>query len=65
MYNKAFESILPYHVAVIELDEGPRLMSRLTGLGEGETPEVDARVEAVYEDLDDATTLPLFKLTKV
>ena len=28
-YHPAFESRLPYHVALIELDEGPRLLSRV------------------------------------
>lgn len=61
MYNRAFEELLPYHVIVVELDEGPRFMSRLTGLAEGEIPTVDAAVEVVYEDLDETTTLPLFR----
>lgn len=28
-YHPAFESRLPYHVALVELDEGPRLLTRI------------------------------------
>ena len=59
LYDPSFEDLLPYDVAVIQLDEGPRMLSRLTGTG---NPAVDARVEVVYEELDEHTTLPLFQV---
>ncbi len=31
-YHKAFEKRLPYNVAIIELEEGPRLISNVVGL---------------------------------
>jgi uncharacterized OB-fold protein len=31
-YHKAFENRLPYNVAIIELEEGPRLISNVVGL---------------------------------
>ena len=60
LYDPAFADLLPYSDAVIELDEGPRLLSRVTGLLDA---SIGARVEVVYEELDDETTLPLFQVT--
>lgn len=59
LYHPAFGDLLPYHVVLVEVDEGPRLLSRLTGEGE---PAVGDRVVIVYEDVDSDTTLPLFRL---
>lgn len=59
LYDPSFADLLPYSVAVIEFDEGPRMLSRITGTT---APEIDARVEVVYEDLDGDTTLPLFRV---
>ena len=33
-YHKAFENRLPYNVAIVELEEGPRLISNVVGLAE-------------------------------
>lgn len=60
LYDPSFADLVPYSTAVIELDEGPRLLSRVTGALD---VSVGARVEVVYEDLDDETTLPLFQVT--
>lgn len=56
LYDRSFESLLPYSVAVVELDEGPRVLSRIAG----EEPSIGDAVEVCYEDLGDAT-LPLFR----
>jgi uncharacterized OB-fold protein len=52
----------PYAIAVVELDEGPRLMSNITGCPQ--TPEalvLDMPLEVTFEKLDDEITLPLFR----
>jgi uncharacterized protein len=52
----------PYAIAVVELDEGPRLMTNMTGCPQ--TPEalqLDMPVEVAFEPLDDEITLPLFR----
>src|ERR1700755_223760 len=52
----------PYAIAVVELDEGPRLMTNITGCPQ--TPEalqLDMPVEIAFERLDDEITLPLFR----
>ena len=52
----------PYSIAVVQLDEGPRLMTNIVGCAQ--TPEalqLDMRVEAVFTPVSDAITLPQFK----
>lgn len=63
LYHPAFEGLLPYDVGVVELAEGPRLLSRIIGRSEGHAPEVGAPVEVCYEDLSAEATLPLFRVT--
>ena len=49
-YNEAFKDKLPYNVAVVELDEGPRL---ITNIVDGhDTLGCDARVRLVIETVD-------------
>jgi uncharacterized OB-fold protein len=55
----------PYAIAVVELEEGPRLMTNIANCPQ--TPEalvLDMPVEAVFEKLDDEITLPLFQPVK-
>jgi uncharacterized protein len=51
----------PYSIAVVELEEEPRMMTNITGCPQ--TPdalELDMPVEVAFEKLDDEITLPLF-----
>ncbi|MCI0413518.1 OB-fold domain-containing protein [bacterium] len=41
-----FKSIVPYYLAIIDLDEGPRLMARLQ-TQEGDHVRIDAPVELI------------------
>ena len=55
----------PYAIAVVELDEGPRMMSNI--LDCPQTPEalvLDMKLEVAFEKLDDKITLPLFRPAK-
>jgi hypothetical protein len=55
----------PYSVAVVELDEGPRLMSNIVDCPQ--TPEalaLDMPLEVKFEKLDEQITLPLFRPAK-
>jgi uncharacterized OB-fold protein len=55
----------PYSIAVVELEEGPRLMTNIVNCPQ--TPEalaLDMQVEVVFEKLDDEITLPLFQPVK-
>ena len=55
----------PYSIAVVELDEGPRMMTNIIDCPQ--TPEalqLDMKVEVAFEKLDDKITLPLFRPAK-
>jgi uncharacterized OB-fold protein len=45
-YHPAFKDRVPYNVAVVELEEGPRLVSNLVGEGE---PMVERKLRLVIE----------------
>ena len=54
----------PYAIAIVELDEGPRLMTNIVGCPQ--TPEalaLDMRLEVTFEKQSEAITLPLFRPT--
>lgn len=51
----------PYSIAVVELDEGPRMMTNIVGCPQ--TPEalqLDMPVQVSWQVLDEEITLPLF-----
>lgn len=55
----------PYAIAVVELEEGPRMMTNIVECPQ--TPEalqLDMPVEVVFEPQNDKITLPLFRPTK-
>jgi uncharacterized OB-fold protein len=58
VYHPAFEGDVPYVVAIIELDEGPRLLSNIIGTPP-ENVRCDQRVRVVFEETD-GVTLPKF-----
>jgi uncharacterized OB-fold protein len=58
VYHPAFESDVPYVVAIVELDEGPRLLTNIVGTPP-EDVRCDMRVRVIFEDFNDYT-LPKF-----
>ncbi len=52
----------PYVIAVVELDEGPRLLTNIVG-GPADPDQLplDAAVEVVFDSID-GTTLPFFRI---
>ena len=64
LYHKAFASLLPYSVAVIELDEGPRMVSRLVGVTDQNSIRCASRVKVCFEHLGGDLVLPLFEITE-
>lgn len=62
LYHKAFASLLPYVVAVIELEEGPRMLSRLAGVRDPDSLKCGMAVKVHFEALSDEVVLPLFEL---
>jgi uncharacterized OB-fold protein len=55
----------PYSIAVVELDEGPRMMTNIVDCPQTpEALELDMRLEVKFEKLDEQITLPLFRPSK-
>jgi uncharacterized protein len=60
--QKNFPLGTPYVIAIVELDEGPRMMTNLIGV----TPDpaqirIGMPVEVVFEDVSDTIALPRFR----
>jgi uncharacterized protein len=60
VYHPGFADEVPYAVAVIELDEGPRMISNVIGIAPDKLV-CDMKVEVVYQTITEAITLPKFK----
>ena len=58
----AFADDVPYVVALMELEEGPRMMSRIQ-TDDPETVQIGARVEVTFVKATDEITFPYFKMT--
>jgi uncharacterized protein len=58
----AFAGQIPYILAIVELAEGPRLVTALTGI-ESHQARVGMPVRAVFRPVTDAVTLPYFEPT--
>jgi len=61
-FNKAYKVPPPYVLAMIELEEGPRMLSNLINVApDPKTIKCDMPVEVVFHPLTDDVTLPLFQ----
>ena len=58
--HPAFADRTPYQFAIVELDEGPRIVSNIVDVADGEL-RVDMPLEAVFDDVSDDATLVRFK----
>ena len=57
-----FEEEAPYVIAVVELDEGPRMLSNLIDIEPApEAVQVDMPVEILFQDVDEETTMFKFR----
>jgi uncharacterized OB-fold protein len=61
--HPAFNADTPYNVAIIELDEGPRLHTNLVGCA-NEDIRIGMPVEVVFAKVSDDTSLPKFQPVK-
>ena len=59
-FHPAFVPDLPYAVALIELEEGPRLFSNIVSCNLKDI-HIGMPVEVVFDDVTDEVTLPKFK----
>jgi uncharacterized OB-fold protein len=58
-YFRAFEAEIPYNVAYVTLEEGPRLMTNIVGV-ENDAIHCDMPVVVVFEDVTAEISLPKF-----
>jgi uncharacterized protein len=58
--RRGWDKMVPYVLAVIALEEGPRILSNLTEIAP-ENVAIGMPVEVTFEELDGATKLPLFR----
>jgi uncharacterized OB-fold protein len=59
VYHPGFADKVPYVVAVVDLDEGPRIISNIVGVPIDEV-QCDMPVTVVYEDVRDGYLIPKF-----
>ncbi|MBU1357993.1 MAG: Zn-ribbon domain-containing OB-fold protein [Gammaproteobacteria bacterium] len=60
-YHPGFKDDVPYNVAMIQLDEGPRMYSNVVGVPNDRVRIGDA-VEAVFDAVTPEITIPRFRL---
>ena len=59
VYHPAFAKEVPYVVALVELDEGPRLLTNIVGVPP-EQVVCDMPVQVTFEDYDEGAAIPKF-----
>jgi uncharacterized OB-fold protein len=59
-FDPAFAARLPYNVAIVELAEGPRLISNVVGIDDPETLAIDQPLELVIES-EDGVAIPRYR----
>jgi uncharacterized OB-fold protein len=57
---KGFDKMVPYVLAVVTLEEGPRMLTNLTNVAP-EAVKIDMPLEVTFAELDGTTKLPLFE----
>lgn len=60
LYNKAFEQDIPYNVALVQLDEGPRMYSNIVD-ADNDSVKVGDKVEVAFDPVTPEVTIPRFK----
>ncbi|MFI1889032.1 Zn-ribbon domain-containing OB-fold protein [Streptomyces jumonjinensis] len=55
-----FDARVPYTAAVVDLDEGPRMMTELVGCEEG-APVIGMALEVAFRTEGDGIAIPLFR----
>ncbi|TDV57741.1 Zn-ribbon domain-containing OB-fold protein [Actinophytocola oryzae] len=60
VYNKAFATEVPYNVSIVELAEGPHLLSNVVGVPPGEVRVGDA-VQVTFTEVAPGVTIHQFR----
>jgi len=59
-FHPGFKADVPYTVAVVALDEGPRLLTNIVGCPPDQV-RCDMPVEVTWQEVDEGITLPKFR----
>ena len=62
-FSRAFRHLIPYVVALVDLEEGPRLMTNVVGCEPTEVT-IGAPVRVRFEPVSDDASLPMFELDR-
>ena len=62
-YFSSFENDIPYSVAEVELEEGPRLLTNLVEVDDADI-QIGMSVEIIFDDITDEVTLAKFAPTR-
>jgi uncharacterized OB-fold protein len=60
-FSRSIAHLLPYVVALVDLDEGPRLMTNVVGSPPDDVA-IGARVQVRFEPVSDDASMPMFEL---
>jgi uncharacterized OB-fold protein len=60
LYHPAFKDEVPYNVAVVELEEGPRMTTNIVGCP-NEAIQVGMPVDVVFDDVSANVSVPKFR----
>ena len=60
VYHPAFATEVPYVVALVELDEGPRMISNIVGI-EPDKVRCEMPVTVVFDDVAEDVSVPKFR----
>ncbi|HXG21472.1 MAG TPA: Zn-ribbon domain-containing OB-fold protein [Methylomirabilota bacterium] len=63
LWHPGFKDDIPYNVALIELAEGPQIISQVVGC-KNEELRCGAAVEVTFDDVTPEVTLPKFRLVR-
>ena len=64
VYRPAFAEDVPYVVALVELEEGPRVLTNILGVTH-EDVRCEMPVEVVFDDYDEDVAIPKFRPVSV
>ncbi len=59
LYHPGFRSEIPYNIAVVELEEGPRLQTNIVGCANSDIT-VGMKVRVTFDRVSDTITVPKF-----
>lgn len=60
VYNQAFAGDVPYNVSLIQLEEGPRMLSNVVGIPPAEV-KVGDKVQVVFDPVTPDISIPRFR----